>query len=188
MVSEQSCDIADLVCATERNISRITAVSGSFAAPCLNEWRYATKHVACLLKDPNDAVQREKAIGHLKRAYYDSSDILLTVLISSLREVFDDVGEYVEVAAGVIPGFASWSSACTEAMRLQRDTCADRYSRAVEMDKASDVLIGFLDQANVNRGNLLAAIVRKRRNERLAVVSVIAAVASAVCALMALFR
>jgi len=112
----------------------------------------------------------------------------LTVLIGSLREVFDDVGEYIEVAAGVIPGFASWSSACTDAMRLQRDPCADRYSRAVEMDKASSVLIGFLDQANANRGNLLAAIARKRRNERLAVIGVIAAVASAVCALIALFR
>ena len=187
MDSDQNCDIAELVCATERNISRITAVSGKFAVPCLNEWRYATKHVAYLLKDPNDAVQREKAIGHLKRAYFDSSDILLTVLVASLREVFDDVGEYVEVAASVIPGFATWSSVCTEALRLQRDPCEDRYSRAVEMDKVSADLIGFLGQANISRGNLLAAIARKRRNERLGVVGVMAAVASAICALIAFF-
>ena len=77
----------------------------------------------------------ERRICALERAYYDSSDILLTVLIGSLREVFDDVGEYIEVAAGVIPGFTSWSSACTDAMRLQRDPCVDRYSRAVEMDR-----------------------------------------------------
>lgn len=56
------------------------------------------------------------------------------------------------------------------------------------MDKISTDLIGFLDQANISRGNLLAAIARKRRNERLGVVCVMAAVASAICALIAFFR
>ena len=188
MVSEQNCDIADLVCATERNISRITAISGKFAVPCLNEWRYATKHVACLLKDPNDTVQREKAIGHLKRAYFDSSDILLTILLDALREIFEDVGGYVDVAVGLIPEFNSWSPVCAEAQRLQRESQGDRFSRALAMDKISDRLIGFVDQANINRNNLLAAISRKRRNERLTVVGVAAAIISAVCAVIAFFR
>lgn len=95
MNSNLSCDINDLVVATELNISRISAISNKFALPCLNEWRYATKHVALLLVNPDDSVHREKAIGHLKRAYFDSSDILLTILIGTIRESFDEIGNYL---------------------------------------------------------------------------------------------
>ena len=187
MPSDQSVDISELVCGTEGNIARITAISGKFAVPCLNEWRYATKHVALLLKDPNDTVNRDKAIGHLKRAYFDSSDILLTILLDGMREVFEDVGAYVDVATGIIPDFASWSSSCTKAQRLQREPCEDRYLRAREMDEVSSTLIGYLDKANLNRGNLLAAISRKRRSERLTAIGVIATAVSAIIAVLALF-
>lgn len=43
----------------------------------------------------------------------DSSDILLTVLVASLREVFDDVGEYVEVAE-MLRSVAQTSSAMSQ--------------------------------------------------------------------------
>lgn len=187
MESKQDCDIFNLVRATEQNISRITVISGRFAVPCLNEWRYATRHVACLLKDPNDTVQRDKAIGHLKRAYYDSCDILLTILIDSLRKVFDDVGEYVDVANKVLPGFASWNSICAEAIHLQREAPDDRYSRAIEMDKMSAKIIKLLDQADANRSNLLSSVARKRNKDRFATIGVISAAITAVAAVIKIF-
>ena len=183
MPSDQSVDISDLVRATEGNIARITAVSGKFALPCLNEWRYATKHVALLLNNPNDSDQREKAIGHLKRAYFDSSDILLTVLLDSLRKVFEDVGAYSDVAAKVIPGYEKWATAFSEALALQYEPVDDRLSRARKMDDMSNLIVGFVNQAAASRGALLAAIARECRKERW---QAIGAISSAVAVLVAL--
>ena len=183
MPSDQSVDISDLVCATESNIARITAVSGKFAVPCLNEWRYATKHVALLLKDPNDSVQREKAIGHLKRAYFDSSDILLTVLLDSLRRVFEDVGAYSDIAAKVIPGYGKWGEVFNDALALQYEPTDDRLTRARKMDEMSKLIIGFVNQAVASRGTLLLAIARERSKERWQAIGAIASIAAVLVAL-----
>lgn len=186
MPSDQSVDISELVCATEGNIARITAVSGKFAIPCLNEWRYATKHVALLLKDPNDHVQRDKAIGHLKRAYFDSSDILMTVLLDSLRRVFEDVGAYSDVAAKVIPGYEKWAVAFSDALALQYEPVDDRIARARKMDEKSNIIAKFVGQAVASRGALLAAIARERRKERWHVIGVISGAVTAIVAIVAL--
>lgn len=187
MPSDQSVDISDLVCATEGNIARITAISGRFAVPCLNEWRYATKHVALLLKDPNDHVQRDKAIGHLKRAYFDSSDILLTVLLDSLRRVFEDVGAYSDVAVKVIPGYEKWAATFSDALALQYEPVEDRFVRARKMDDMSNLIVGFVNQAAASRGALLAAIARERRKERWQAIGVISTVVAAIATLVSLF-
>lgn len=185
MPSDQSVDISDLVCATEGNIARITIVSGKFAVPCLNEWRYATKHVALLLKNPADTVQREKAIGHLKRAYFDSSDILMTVLLDSLRRVFEDVGAYSDIASKVIPGYEKWSSVFSDALALQCEPVDDRFVRARKMDEMSKRIAEFIGQASACRGALLSAIARERRKERWQAIGAIATVATVLVALAA---
>lgn len=188
MNSNLSCDINDLVVATELNISRISAISNKFALPCLNEWRYATKHVALLLVNPDDSVHREKAIGHLKRAYFDSSDILLTILIGTIRESFDEIGNYFDVATKIFKDYPAWSKTCIEAQRLQYDPCDDRFLKARQMDEMSCRLIEIVEQINFNQGNLRSAIARERRRERLAAIGVIAAVISAVGAMFTIFR
>ena len=64
--------ISFLLNATESNLKRIESVSSNFLAPVLNEWRYATRHIAVLLDAPSNEVERSKAIGHLERAYLNS--------------------------------------------------------------------------------------------------------------------
>lgn len=186
MPSDQSADIPAIIRATEDNIARITAVTGKFAFPCLNEWRYATKHIALLLEDPNDSVQRDKAIGHLKRAYFDSSDILLTVLLDSLRGVFEDVGAYSDVAATVIPGYEKWAATFSDALALQYEPVDDRFVRARKMDDMSNLIVGFVNQAAASHGVLLAAIARERRKERWQAIGAISGAVTAIVAIAAL--
>lgn len=68
---------------TEQNINRIQNVSDSFVYPVLNEWRYATKHIANIFttEERDCEIEIQKAVAHLNRAYIDSCEVLLTTYL-----------------------------------------------------------------------------------------------------------
>ena len=75
--------LSNLIDKTEQNIDRIQNVGDSFVYPVLNEWRYATRHMANIFKaDKKESeLEMQKTIAHLNRAYLDSCEVLLTTYL-----------------------------------------------------------------------------------------------------------
>lgn len=75
--------LSRLIDKTEQNINRIQNVSNSFVYPVLNEWRYATRHMANIFEanDKESENEMQKTITHLNRAYQDSCKVLLTTYL-----------------------------------------------------------------------------------------------------------
>lgn len=178
-----------VIAATEENLRRISCVNDGFVMPALNEWRYATRHMAELLEDPDSAAEREKAMRHLERAYFDSSDILLTVLLDAFRAFTEDFGEYLDVVQGVMPDFARWRGEMREARRFLLDARKrdDRFDAARRMDEISAGLFGILDGIDENREALAARIRKERRRECREIAALLVGIVSAVAAVVAIF-
>lgn len=93
-----------LIDKTEENLKRIEIINGRFICFSLNEWRYATRHVmryhAC-----GDAEESRKALSHMKRAYFDSCDILLDCLLNRVSMLDDEIRGYANIVAQTVPDF-----------------------------------------------------------------------------------
>ena len=76
MTSSDSKMVLDLLERTEANLKRIEIYNKRFVCLSLNEWRYAARHFATYNVTGSEEEQR-KALSHLKRAYYDSCDVLI---------------------------------------------------------------------------------------------------------------
>ena len=179
----------EVIAATEENLRRISCMNNGFVMPALNEWRYATRHMAELLEDPDNAAEREKAMRHLERAYFDSSDILLTVLLDAFRAFTEDFEEYLDVVQGVMPDFARWrgemrAARCFLLDARKRD---DRFDAARRMDEISAGLFGILDRIDENREALAARIRKERRRECREIAALLIGIVSAVAAVVAIF-
>jgi hypothetical protein len=156
-----------LLRATESNLKRIEAVSCNFLAPVLNEWRYATRHIATLLDAPSDESERGKAIGHLERAYLDSCEILLSILLDSCRDFREQVGDYADVLRTFVKDYDSWLAKIRNAQKAQGESADDdRFGRARRLASCCDDLIAFLDVVDVCKDDLFARIAKERRRDR----------------------
>ena len=72
-------EINTIIGKTEENLKRIQNINNSFVFPVLNQWRYATRHMANYLSAPENDGECQKVIAHLKKAYADSCEVLLIV-------------------------------------------------------------------------------------------------------------
>lgn len=96
--------LSSLMAKTEANIKRIESINGRFVSIVLNEWRYVTRHmVRYHVSGENNEI--EKAIGHMKRAYFDSCDILMDVLLNRISVLDDEIRGYASIVATIVPGF-----------------------------------------------------------------------------------
>ena len=179
----------EVIAATEENLRRISCVNDGFVAPALNEWRYATRHMAELLENPGGGIEREKAMRHLERAYFDSSDILLTVLLDAFRAFSEDFGEYLDVVQSVMPDFSRWRGEMREARRFLLDARRGdgRFEVARRMDEISAGLFVILDEIDGNREALAARVKKERRRECRELAALLVGIVAAVAAVVALF-
>lgn len=178
----------DVIAATEANLRLVSRLNGDFVAPALNEWRYATRHMANLLERPNDDAEREKALRHLERAYFDSSDILLTIVLDGFRAFDEDFGEYPEIVQNALPEFGKWRIELRDAKRLltEGDRSSDRFESARKMDAVSGRLLQILDEIDENRPSLVVRVKKARQRERRELLALAAGLVAAVAAVLAL--
>lgn len=87
-------------------------VSTETVVPCINELRYAAKHVADALKAECDGASREKvsehwkkAIRHTHRAKYDVLEFHLELVKLRVSEAIESYKGYAHIAADVIPNY-----------------------------------------------------------------------------------
>ena len=96
-----------LIDRTEANIKRIEELQSAFAAPVLNEWRYAIRHVVTMAAGGGEGA--DKAEGHLKRAYFDSCDIVidcqLDIIATVHRRCLGSLAAIVSAGAAVVSLF-----------------------------------------------------------------------------------
>jgi hypothetical protein len=97
-------ELLALIDKTEENLKRIEIVNGRFVCFSLNEWRYATRHVMRYHASGN-AEECIKALSHLKRAYFDSCDILLDCLLNRISMLDDEIRGFANLVAQVVPNF-----------------------------------------------------------------------------------
>ena len=87
-------------------------VSTETVVPCINELRYAAKHVADALQAESDGASREKvsehwkkAIRHTHRAKYDVLEFHLELVKLRVSEAIESYKGYAHIAADVIPNY-----------------------------------------------------------------------------------
>lgn len=96
--------LVSLIDKTEENLKKIEILNGRFVCFSLNEWRYATRHVMRYHLSGDDEESR-KALSHMKRAYFDSCDILLDCLLNRVCMLDDEIRGYANIVAQVVPDF-----------------------------------------------------------------------------------
>ena len=114
-------EISNLVRATEVNIKKIERYNGDFVCVALNEWRYATRHVVDMdLSDPSDE-NRTQAVRHFKRAYFDSSDILLDCLLEKLEDLHLGFRDYASIVQRYVKDYPDKMKLARAAKEFHRD-------------------------------------------------------------------
>ena len=188
MSSDPRLEIPALIEKTERNLKLIEEINGEFIYPALNEWRYATRHVASLLENPQENSQREKAVGHLRRAYFDSCDILLDCLLERLHEYELCYHGYASIVSQIVPSFQEYNLAAREAQRAHRDAQATHgEEREVAYDSLVthvESLLAFLDALATTEVTWAEDIRRQKQRDRLPII--IAVITIAVTVLVAI--
>ena len=184
MSSSQSDAIQALLDKTEANLKRIEQIDDAFSCFVLNEWRYATRHMADYMRTGDEEAGR-KAASHLKRAYFDSCDVLLDSLLARVAEYEQAFRGYAEVVAGIVPGFRE-GYRCVHAAREahlqargyengEREAAYDR------LEPHCAGLLAFVGQLETTKNLWLDDIRRRKAGARwqtlLAVLGILATVA-----------
>lgn len=121
MTEDPYLELQGLIEKTEANVKRIERFAGEYVSPVINEYRYALFHlVHAQHKGQNSQEELCRAVNHMRRAYYDSCEILLDWLACSGREYIRAVGENASISrvCGVDPD--AYAKVLSEAMFLRR--------------------------------------------------------------------
>lgn len=131
-----------LIDKTEANLKRIEELQSAFVVPVLNEWRYAIRHVVTVAAGEDNA-EHEKATGHLKRAYFDSCDIVIDCQLSVLASVQGKCLGYRKAVLDVAPDYAKWMEAARRAQKAHREA---QLKHGEEREAAFDSLSGTIEE------------------------------------------
>lgn len=179
-----------LIDRTEANLKRIEELQSAFVVPVLNEWRYAIRHVVTTAGNGGDA-ETNKAMGHLKRAYFDSCDIVIDCQLNVIAAVQGKCLGYRKAVLEVAPDYAKWMETARRAQKAHR---AAQLKHGEEREAAFDslsVTIGELDavmDALASLSEEIASAVRWARFRFwLGAVGSIAVIVSAIATVVALF-
>ena len=176
-------ELAALLDKTERNLKRIEMLDDAFSCIVLNEWRYATRHVVNLLATGDEEEER-KALGHLKRAYFDSCDVLLDSLLACVMRMESAYRGYFTQMAAVIPDFQT-AAQCVDAaqqahLEAQAQTGDAREGAYDTLEGHCAALERFVGMLERNRHAWQEEIRKQKRRDRWPVVVALLAIAVAI--------
>lgn len=168
--------VRSLIDRTEANLKVIEQMGGDFVFPVLNEWRYATRHLVSILPDGELGEEdASKAINHMKRAYFDSCDILIDCQLYAISQVCERCRGYAEVVCKVIPEYSSWRESLRKAARLHREAQAihgdERIAACESLVPCIEELDGILDKLTFHADEIVAAVRRAKANFWLSVIA-----------------
>lgn len=117
MSSELWVEVKKLLDDTEQNLKRIEVLSDDYLVPILNEWRYATRHIVDA-HFSGDEEGLSNSIRHLRRARYDSFDVLLSFQIERIQNYKAQFSRYIDTMEKYVPKYADWQVRIKKAMRF----------------------------------------------------------------------
>lgn len=172
MSSQKYSELSTLLDKTERNLKRIEMLDDAFNCVALNEWRYATRHVVNLLQGKDEEEER-KALGHLKRAYFDSCDVLLDSLLAHVIEAEHAYSGYATLVAAVVPDFQASIQHVYDAqeahLHAQTRSGNDREVAYDSLEEHCSRLERFVGQLERSRNAWQAEIRKQKQRDRLPV-------------------
>ena len=120
MSDDKLAAIGELLEKAEANLKKIQIVGEVFVFPVLNQWRYATRHMFHILNGSASERELTNTISHLRRAYADSCDILLTLKVEKAHSFIE---RYKGVWSGLIKPevFKAYVEAMYSGSAMQRD-------------------------------------------------------------------
>lgn len=182
----------DLIDKTEENLKLIEQISGDFMAPVLNEWRYAIRHViSTFIKRDFSGIEAQKTIGHLKRAYFDSCDILLDCQLNILTAIHGKCLGYSENVSKIVPDYSLYLEKVRKAQTSHREA---QNKHGEERESAFDSLLPaiqeldeILDTMTFHADDIAATIRRAKNKDAIAKYSVIATIAGIIVTIVMKF-
>lgn len=164
--------ILDLVDKTEFNLKKAEKYSGELVIPVLNEWRCGTRHIISATQNPNASVsERASALGHWRRAYFDSCDILINFQLERLAEVHTVCRSYPEAVAIVLPKFWEYVQTMRRiqkmheaAIRKTADEKEREYDSLSQPIRELDAIIEAIDNSEADLSFAIADA--RRRDEK----------------------
>lgn len=152
---------------TEHNLKIVEGFTNEFAVPILNEWRYGSRHIANSLTLDLAEEEQTKALGHWRRAYYDSCDIVLNCQLEQLSEYHRQWQGYTDVVKEVISEYAKHLVEIRRIQKIHREAkCSvlgsDRQQAYDSLQPSIDALSKILDEIEANKDAVDCAICRAR--------------------------
>ena len=173
MSSSRFEEIARLLDKTERNLKRIERIDVSFVSFAINEWRYATRHIVTYMQT-GSAEEECKVVGHLKRAYFDSNEVLLDGLLDRIAKFESLFRGYSGIVSAVVPGFKEAYLKVWEAKeKLFKAQSYDSESREVKYDSLEpycDALESFVENLEKSRNAWQDDIRVQKRRDRMPII------------------
>ena len=182
-MTSAECALA-LVDKTEANIKHIEQISSTFASPVLNEWRYAIRHVlTAFSKNEPSGLDAQKAVSHLKRAYFDSCDIVVDCQLDILRKIHAQCIGYAETVRKVAPDYPAWLETVRDAQRAHREAQSRHGDgREAAFDTLAPVierLDDVLDKMSFHAEEITVAVRRAKMDAKLTFTAKVAGIAIA---------
>ena len=152
---------------TEHNLKIVEGFTNEFAVPILNEWRYGSRHIANSLTSELTEDEQIKALGHWRRAYYDSCDIVLNCQLERLSEYHRQWQGYTDIVKEVISEYAKHLVEIRRIQKIHREAkCSvlgsDRQQAYDSLQPSIDALSKILDEIEANKDAVDCAIRRAR--------------------------
>ena len=195
--------ILDLIDKTEANLKKAEKYSGELVVPVLNEWRCGTRHIIAATQNPNASeAERTSALGHWRRAYFDSCDVLINFQLERLAEVHAVCRNYSEAVATVLPKFWNYVQTMRRVQKMHeaaaRKTAEEKEREYDSLSLPIQELDAIIETIDNSEADLSYAVAKARRcdekkdsegrnNWWLAFVAAVAAVATLVLAIYSCF-
>jgi len=173
--------ILDLVDKTENNLKIAEHIADLFAVPVLNEWRYGTRHVVNAIKDGSSEEELQKSMGHWKRAYFDSCDIVADCILKRCVDMNLQYYGYTDIVQSIVPRYSEYLEQMRDMQKRHLDAKlkSDETGRMSAYDNLSSMLAKcdeMLSDIKRNEAPIAAKVRRAKIGHWLAVVGTFAAV------------
>ena len=152
---------------TELNLKIVEGFTKEFAVPILNEWRYGSRHIANSLASNLDEEEQAKALGHWRRAYYDSCDIVLNCQLERLSEYHHQWQGYTDVVKEIISEYPNHLVDIRRIQKIHEEAkCSvrgsDRQQAYDSLQPSIDELSKIIDKIEANKDDVDCAICRAK--------------------------
>lgn len=181
-------EVCTLFSNAEDKIKKVEHLAGGVIIPAVNQLRYAGQHLVRTLNGCNNPTEElSQSINHCKRASFDACEAGLLYCLDLFKQFQDDYRTVSVVA--VLPDWLKYCATAREAQNLvQISQDGDRISSYTNAENALDELLIIVSRFPDAREELNKTLKNDRRNFKILLWTLIAAVVAAIITLLAYIK